>query len=459
MKKCLTKLSLFVLLILCNQAIAINYKDRIFKKDSAFTVFRETQIGKNFFNTNNNNYFSYSTKLGMQMYCFQAGISAEREYNFTQANSDNYIQRNKSFGAFFGLELPITNKLDIGIVGTANFYDAYLERPIYIATSNKLFEINYNNIYQAQLRFNYQFNKAFSLLASTNFNFNQINGGNKYIDENNFFRFNVGLRYTAYPDLVINNFKDESNRIKIFAGTQLEWKNEYFNSFLGQTYTFSNEELLKLARTGSETSKAIVYPMLGIISKRNNMLLFGFNQREFTQFSPYYNQGYSDSNWKVGITDRSARMALELNLFSFMGEKMSSKFKSIYPYYRLTTTYTTKSVAVNEGWESLKTVTDSIYIFPKVNNKLQANSVEINNSIGVALKLQKLYLSAGFNVFNRTYGEVKYESSVTNEYYQIYPFQNFIESKTETKPTQETKGWLGKPIDPINVFFTVGLVL
>jgi hypothetical protein len=339
MKKCLTKLSLFVLLILCNQAIAINYKDRIFKKDSAFTVFRETQIGKNFFNTNNNNYFSYSTKLGMQMYCFQAGISAEREYNFTQANSDNYIQRNKSFGAFFGLELPITNKLDIGIVGTANFYDAYLERPIYLATSNKLFEINYNNIYQAQLRFNYQFNKAFSLLASTNFNFNQINGGNKYIDENNFFRFNVGLRYTAYPDLVINNFKDESNRIKIFAGTQLEWKNEYFNSFLGQTYTFSNEELLKLARTGSETSKAIVYPMLGIISKRNNMLLFGFNQREFTQFSPYYNQRYSDSNWKVGITDRSARMALELNLFSFMGEKMSSKFKSIYPYYRLTTTY------------------------------------------------------------------------------------------------------------------------
>jgi predicted proteasome-type protease len=77
----------------------------------------------------------------------------------------------------------------------------------------------------------------------------------------------------------------------------------------------------------------------------------------------------------------------------------------------------------------------------------------------VALKLQKLYLSAGFNVFNRTYGEVKYESSVTNEYYQIYPNQNFIESKTETKPTQETKGWLGKPIDPINVFFTVGLVL
>ena len=236
MKKCLTKLSLFVLLILCNQAIAINYKDRIFKKDSAFTVFRETQIGKNFFNTNNNNYFSYSTKLGMQMYCFQAGINAEREYNFTQANSDNYIQRNKSFGAFFGLELPVTNQLDIGIVGTANFYNAYLERPIYIATSNKLFEINYNNIYQAQLRFNYQFNKAFSLLGSTNFNFNQINGGNKYIDENNFFRFNLGLRYTAYPDLVINNFKDESNRIKIFTGTQLEWKNEYFNSF-GNLYS------------------------------------------------------------------------------------------------------------------------------------------------------------------------------------------------------------------------------
>jgi len=142
-----------------------------------------------------------------------------------------------------------------------------------------------------------------------------------------------------------------------------------------------------------------------------------------------------------------------------MGEKMNSKFKSIYPYYRLTTTYTTKSVAVNEGWESLKTVTDSIYIFPKVNNKLQANTVEINNSIGVALKLQKLYLSAGFNVFNRTYGEVKYERSVTNEYYQIYPFQNFIESKTETLPAHETKGWIGKPIDPINVFFTVGLVL
>ncbi len=459
MKKLISQTILITIISFCNQAIAISYKDKIFKKDSAFTVFRETQIGKNFFNTNNNNYFSYSTKLGMQMYCFQAGINAEREYNFTQANSDNFIQRNKSFGAFFGLELPVTNKLDIGIVGSANFYDANLERPIYSALTNNLFEINYNNIYQAQLRFNYQFNKAFSLLGSTNFNFNQINGGNKYIDENNFFRFNLGLRYTAYPDLVSNNLKDESNRIKVFAGTQLEWKNEDFNSLLGQAYTFSNDELLKLARAGTETSKAYVFPMLGIVSKRNNMLLFGFNQREFTQFSPYYNQRYSNSNWNVGITDRSARMALEVNLFSLMGEKMNSKFKSIYPYYRLTTTYTTKSVAVNEGWESLKTVTDSIYIFPKVNNKLQANTVEINNSIGVALKLQKLYLSAGFNVFNRTYGEVKYERSVTNEYYQIYPFQNFIESKTETLPAHETKGWIGKPIDPINVFFTVGLVL
>jgi hypothetical protein len=48
MKKLISRIILIALIILCNQAIAINYKDRIFKKDSAFTVFRETQIGKTF---------------------------------------------------------------------------------------------------------------------------------------------------------------------------------------------------------------------------------------------------------------------------------------------------------------------------------------------------------------------------------------------------------------------------
>lgn len=458
MKNTLFNLLQIVFMLLLVEVKAGNYKDKVFKSDSSFTVFRETQIGKNFFNTTNNNYSSYSTKLGIQMYCFQAGVGAEREFNFTQANSNNYFQRNKSYGAFFGIELPITSKLNIGVLGSASFYKTNLERPIYIATSNKLFEINYDNIYQAQLRFNYKLNKAFSLLGTTNFNLNQINGGVKYFDENNFFRLNFGLRYTVFPDLITKNLANESSRIKIFAGTQLEWKNENLNNFTGQIYKVADANLLKLVEAGSENSKSLVFPLLGLVGKRNNMILLGYNQRNFTQFSPGYGQVSSASNWRMEMNVVSSRLAFEFNLLSFSGKKVRDQYKSFYPFYRLTSTYSQKNFYFKNGWDYTNYGLNSFYYVLKAENKAETKSLEINNSLGLALRLKKLFLSSGFNIFNRTYGEVNYQSTVVKGYYYD-PNSTNIQAITETLPELNTKGWLGKAFAPINLFFTIGLVL
>ena len=159
-------------------------------------------------------------------------------------------KRNAFRYAEYGMVRKLRLQISTGI--DPNIANKFKRTLLYIATSNKLFEINYNNIYQAQLRFNYKFNKAFSLLGTTNFNLNQINGGVKYFDENNFFRLNFGIRYTVFPDLIAKNLANESSRIKIFAGTQLEWKNENLNNFTGQIYKVADANLLKLVEAGSE---------------------------------------------------------------------------------------------------------------------------------------------------------------------------------------------------------------
>ncbi len=437
-----------------------NYWDGVFKKDSTILVIRETQLGKNFFNTTNNNYFAYSSKLGMQMNFFQAGVCSEREYNFTNKFSENYIQRNKSFGAFFGIELPVSNKIAVGLVGTASFYKPFIESLIYSEKSSKLFEIYYRKIYQAQLRLSFKLNQEFSLLGTVNFNLTQEYNSSKYISKENFLRVNLGFRYT------LNSFNSPSKisavnngrKIVFFAGSNLEWKNEYMPDFIGVERKVQNDELLDLVRAGSEISKSKIFPLFGLSDKKNNMLLLGFNLRDFTHISLHYQPLYS-KNWEVKMYEFSSKLALEFNLISFSNEKIKQTIFPFYPFYRLTATYNKKTIHVNEGWDIFRYATDDIIYIPQVDNNALAKSLEINNSLGLAMKLKKLYLSSGFNVFNRTYGEIKYQSTITRKYYENIAPQNYIESKTETMPALEAKGWLKKPIDPINVFFTIGLIL
>lgn len=454
---------LITLLGLFNQAIAVNYKDKIFKTDSVITVIRETQIGRNFFNAGSNNVYAYTTKLGMQIYCFQLGINAEREFINTTAYNQNYLQRTKSLGLFFGIELPVTKKLDVGLIGIYSAYKPNLEQPVYISNSSniKLFDLGNDNIFQTQLRFNYKLNKSFSVIGTANFNTSSYVYNEGQLDHDNFFRVNLGLRYSLYP---LNNNLPSSNaenskRIRIFAGSNLEWKNANIPEFIGKEITVSGNELLKLSRAGSENVNSHVYALLGIADKRNNMVLFGINQRDFIQYSPNFQLVNSNSNWKLDMKDLSTRVALEFNLFTLANERTVNNFKPVYPFIRVSATYSNKNFTMLEGWDNSSFATDSTFYIPRVDNKAQTKSLEINNSLGIAMKLNRFYVSAGFNLFNRTYGEVKYERKVTRDYFENISPQNYIESKTEVLPVLESKGWLDKPIDPVNVFFTIGLVL
>lgn len=441
-------LIVFLIIFGFPKSYAGNYTDKIFKKDSVFSVFGESQIGKHFFNNTNNNYFAHSAKFGIQIYCFQAGLCAEKEFNFTSAYGEKYVQRNKSFGAFFGLELPVTHKLAIGLAGTANFYKANLERPIYIETSNKLIEINYDNVYQAQLRFNYKLNNEFSLLGTKNLNFNQ----------DNFFSLNLGLRYTVFHDFNGENMPKDSSKIKMFAGAQLEWENENYKNFTNKKYSLPDAELLKLVQTGSENSNSIIFPLLGIVGKRKNMILFGFNQRKFTQFSSRYGEISTVSNWKTEMNTISSRIAFELNLFSFSGKKFNEKFKQFYPFYRLTSTYSIKNFYFKEGWDYMNYGLNNNNYLMKADIEAETKSFEINNSLGLTLRLNKMYLSAGYHLFNRTYGEVNYQSKAITSYYWT-PTSTNIQTTVETLPKIKKQGWLSRQSNPINVFFTVGIIL
>ncbi len=463
MPKFLQKIFLLSLLFISNSGISGNYTNKIFKTDTVITLFRETQIGKNFFGAGSNQVYAYNTKLGMQIYCFQLGVNAEREFINTTAYNQDYLQRTKGLGLFLGFELPVTKKLSAGLLGIYSTYKPNLEQPIYISknTTLKLFEFGYYNIFQTQVRFNYELNKAFSVVGTGNFNTSPYAYNQGQIDQHNFFRFNVGVRYSLYPlnYNLENNAEIKNKRISIFAGSNLEWKNASIPDFLGKEYAVTDDYLLKLSRATGNNVRSQVYALLGIADKRNNMILFGINQRDYIQYSPNYEQLYSNSNWKLEMKDLSSRVALEFNLFSFAGEQMVKNFKPVYPFFRATATYSSKNFEVLNGWDNSSYGTDTSFYKPRINSKAHTKSVEINNSLGLAMKLNKLYVSAGFNLFNRTYGDVKFERTVIRDYYTNLSPQSFIESKTETLPALETKGWLGKPIDPMNLFFTIGLVL
>lgn len=463
MKNRISKLILISCLGFFNQAFAVNYKDRIFKTDTILSYIRETQIGKNFFNAGSNNIYAYSTKMGIQLYCFQIGVNAERELINTTVFDQSYLQRTKGLGFFFGIELPVTKKIDVGLVGIYSKYKYNLEQPIYVYKNEaiQLFDLGNRNVFQTQLRFNYHLNNEFSLLGTANVNTTpslyQAGGS----DRINFFRFNVGLRYKFYP---LNNGLENKNelnksRVKIFLGSNLEWKKTSVPDFIGQEREVTGKELLNLASVSGDNSGSQVFALLGIADKRNNMILFGINQRDYIQYSKNYQQLFSSYNWKFELKDISTRLALELNLFSLANENIIENFKPVYPFLRVSATYSNKNFTMLEGWDTRYFATDTSIYIPSVNNKAQTKSVEINNSVGIAMKLNKLYISAGFNVFNRTYGEVKYNRTVTRDYYETKSPQNFIESKTPILPGLESKGWLTKPIDPVNIFFTVGLVL
>lgn len=456
------KLCLFYLLLLVQWSEASNYSDQIFKSDSSFKFFRETHVGMNFFDAGSNNISAYSTKLGIQFYCFQLGVNAEREFINTTAYNQRYLQRTKGLGLFLGFELPVTKRIGLGLQGIYTYYKPHLEQAIYISKSSQLnlFDFGNYNIFQTQFRFNYQLNKEFSLLGSAHFNLSPYIYNEGKIDQSNFFRFNVGLRYSLYPlNYNISNSEVNNKRLKIFAGSNLEWKNAPIPDFIGKEYSVSNEYLIKLSRASGDNVKSQVYALLGIVDNRNNMILFGVNQRDYIQYARNYQQSSSNSNWKLELKDLSSRVAIELNLFSFVPEQTVKNFKPVYPFFRTSVTYSNKNFNVTDGWDYSSYATDTSYYMPHIDTKAQTKSIEINNSLGLAIKLNKLYVSAGINVFNRTYGEVKLERTVTRDYYENVSPQNYITTKTEILPVQETKGWLKKPIDQMNVFFTIGLVL
>jgi hypothetical protein len=298
------------------------------------------------------------------------------------------------------------------------------------------------------------------VLGSAHFNLSPYIYNEGKIDQSNFFRFNVGLRYSLYPlNYNISNSEVNNKRLKIFAGSNLEWKNAPIPDFIGKEYNVSNEYLIKLSRASGDNVKSQVYALLGIVDNRNNMILFGVNQRDYIQYARNYQQSYSNSNWKLELKDLSSRVAIELNLFSFVPEQTVKNFKPVYPFFRTSVTYSNKNFNVTDGWDYSSYATDTSYYMPHIDTKAQTKSIEINNSLGLAIKLNKLYVSAGINVFNLTYGEVKLERTVTRDYYENVSPQNYITTKTEILPVQETKGWLKKPIDQMNVFFTIGLVL
>jgi hypothetical protein len=101
---------------------------------------------------------------------------------------------------------------------------------------------------------------------------------------------------------------------------------------------------------------------------------------------------------------------------------------------------------------------NSNYYLMKADNEAETKSLEINNSLGLTLRLNKMYLSAGYHVFNRTYGEVNYQSKAITSY-NWTPTATNIQTTVETLPKIKTKGWLSRQSNPINVFFTVGLIL
>jgi hypothetical protein len=457
------KISILISVLLnFNSSFACNYADKIFKSDTVFNVFRETHLGKNFFGAGSNQVYAYNTKIGMQIYCFQLGINAEREFINTTAYNQNYLQRTKGLGLFLGFELPVTKRIGLGLQGIYTYYKPDLEQAIYTSKSSQinLFDLGNYNIFQTQFRFNYQLSKEFSVLGTAHFNLSPYIYNEGKIDQSNFFRFNVGLRYSLYPlNYNIANSEVNNKRLKIFAGSNLEWKNAPIPDFLGKEYSASNVNLIQLSRASGNNVRSQVYALLGIADKRNNMILFGVNQRDYIQYARNYQQLYSNSKWKLELKDLSSRLAIELNLFSFVPEQTVKNFKPVYPFFRTSVTYSSKNFNVTDGWDYSTYATDTSYYMPHIDTKAQTKSIEINNSLGLAIKLNRLYLSAGINVFNRTYGEVKLERTVTRDYYENVSPQNYITTKTEILPVQETKGWLKKTIDPMNVFFTIGLVL
>ncbi|MFN5793684.1 MAG: hypothetical protein ACK455_02720, partial [Bacteroidota bacterium] len=182
---------------ICNfLCYADGYLKNLFNLDSsAVIIFKENQIGKNFLNAAGDDYYSYSSKLGGQLFCFQAGFCSEKEFNRTEKYNDKYMQINSSVGVFIGLELPITKKIRLGLTRSASFYALNRERPIYIEKSNKLLDLSSDYIYQTQFRFTYKLNNSFYILSSVSFNSKKAD---LFVNNSlsNLYRFNCGVRYS-----------------------------------------------------------------------------------------------------------------------------------------------------------------------------------------------------------------------------------------------------------------------
>lgn len=451
----------FNVIILCislcqSLSFASPIKNQYLISDSSLSVFRETQLGLNLFNTNNDHYYQYSTKLGVQMHYFQTGVCTEHEYNFTKAYNEPLIQRNRSYGVFFGLEVPLGNQFKIGLIQAASVYNKNFERPVYSDNNLGLFSSFTTVLYQTQLRTLYQLNKNFSVLASAQMNLIKNNLGNLDFNKGSNFSLSVGMRYALFADFDKNDHT--AKPIRLFAGSQLERENTSFNSIIGVERSLSNQEILDLTNIGTSTSNTFTIPLLGIMDKRNNMLLFGFNQRQYRQYEDYFGLRNNTSIWKLDFNHISSRMAIELNIFNFFGKSFVQAHNQFYPFYRITGTYSIKNISVTDGWSSFNYVNDTTFYDAKINSKTSVKSFEIINSFGLAMKISKLYMSAGLNVFNHKYGMVQFDRSISKDYYTINNPVNIIKNEISTEPSMNSEGWLKTKPNNMNLFLSIGLV-
>jgi hypothetical protein len=460
------KIIIFVFtFFICNfLSYADGYLKDLFKLDSAtIIIFKENQIGKNFLNAAGDDYYSYSSKFGGQLFCFQAGFCGEREFNNTEKYNAKYMQINSSGGVFIGLELPITKNIRIGLTSSASFYRLNREMPIYIDKSNKLLDFSFDYLYQTQFRFTYKLNNSFSILSSVSFNSKKIDVTTNN-NESNLYRFNLGFRYSI-GDYDIKDIwlkKSSKRRFSLFLGTQIESKYIEFPYFtITNNYPTKNKQLLHLANTNSETSQTSNFATIGIMSKKKNMLAISINRRNFIQYSSNYADypKYYYNSWKITFNDFSARISGEYNLFNLLkNDNLLNKYLPfIYPILKTNVTYNKKDIDLFSEFNNPDFVSIQGY-YAKVNAQVNTKKLEINNYIGFVLLLNKLYFNTSVDIFSRSFADVEMQREATYYFMNNYSYNNILSVTNEILPTKKAKGWIeNEKQDTPTIVFTVGL--
>jgi hypothetical protein len=460
------KIIIFVFtFFICNfLSYADGYLKNLFKLDSAaIIIFKENQIGKNFLNAAGDDYYSYCSKLGGQLFCFQAGFCREKEFNRKEKYNDKYVQINSSVGVFIGLEFPITKKIRLGLTSSASFYSLNREMPIYIETSNKLLDFRSDFLYQTQFRFIYKLDNSFSILSSVSFNSRKTD---VVVNNNlsNLYRLNLGFRYgIGHND--INDMwikKTSKRRFSLFLGTQSESRIVEFPFFtITKNYPINNKQLLRLANTNSETSRTSNFATIGIMSKKKNILALSVNRRNFIQYSSNYADypEYYYNTWRITFKDFSARITGEYNLFNLLkNDNFFYKYiPFIYPIVKTNITYNKKDIDLYSNFDNRNFVSTQGY-YAKVNAQVNTEKIEINNYFGFVLLLNKLYFNTSVDIFSRSFADVEMQREATYYIMNNYSYNNILSTTKEILPVKKAKGWIvNEKRDTPTLVFTVGL--